>query len=102
MQSDREPDEEPVLSLWRLNGDEGGLWKVTTQSSHYIFDLDQGTVIRVPGSESSSSVNDVSRPLRSIGSCEVGVRGYWTMEPGEEQDLEYYWQYSTEIRSIER
>lgn len=86
-----------------LKGDEGGRWRIWTQRSSYLVDLDTMTITRVPGANSSPSINDCERPLRSLDRCRVGATGFWTMRAGSDSDLvEYFWQFSTEIRSIER
>jgi len=85
-----------------LRGVEGGQWRVETQSSHYIFDLDAGTVTRHPGLGAPSTINDTARPLRAIERCRVGETGAWTMrsDGGYTDPVDFYWQVSTEIRSI--
>lgn len=87
-----------------LYGDEGGCWIVTTNSSMYRFDLDMMVVTRIPGEFASRSVNDVTRPLLQILSCAVGEPGHWQMRPvgSEAALLDYFWQRSTVIRSIDR
>jgi hypothetical protein len=66
-------------------------------------DLDAMTITRIPGPNSSSSINDCERPLGSLEKYRVGATGYWTMRAGADSDMvEYFWQFSTEIRSIER
>ena len=87
----------------KLTGKEGGQWKVFTQRSAYYFDLDAGTVTRLPGPQSSRSINDCERRILEIKACRVGQRGCWIMHPdGAEDTVEYFWQISTEIRQIER
>ncbi|WP_198295496.1 hypothetical protein [Diaminobutyricimonas sp. LJ205] len=84
-----------------LTGGEGGRWRVVTLHSEYHFDLDMATVERVPGPNAAPTVNDVKRPIRSIGACQVGERGRWTMHP-DDFEIDYYWQISGEIQQIER
>ena len=86
-----------------LTGDEGGRWQVFTQGSSYRFDLDAGTVTRIPGPHSSPTINDCQRRILQIKLCRVGFSGYWTMHPdGAEDTTEYFWQATTEIRCIEK
>lgn len=87
-----------------LVGDEGGMWQVTTRTSHYILDLDEMTIERIPGPDARPSVNDFRRRLREIRACAVGQSGHWTMQPegGTLDPVEFYWQVSSPIRSIER
>jgi hypothetical protein len=86
----------------KLTGGEGGRWIVTTLSSTYQFDLDAMTVTRIPGEGASRTVNDRTRPLREIVRCGVGARGYWLMNPEDDESafVENYWQLSTTIQSI--
>lgn len=86
-----------------LLGSEGGRWEVKTLRSHHLFDLDRQTVTRIPGPTALPSVNDVSRPIRTIEVCAVGRRGYWIMEPDDdEDDLDYYWQLTGLVVQIAR
>lgn len=86
-----------------LTGVEGGVWQVFTAGSVHVFDLDVGTVIRIPGPTSAPNVNDQVRPIRSIEACRVGERGRWTMHPEEsELDLDYYWMVTSTIARISR
>ncbi|MEB0003691.1 hypothetical protein QN357_12205 [Cryobacterium sp. RTC2.1] len=41
-----------------LAGDEGGVWRVVTQGSSHILDLDAKTVTRIPGSGRPATFND--------------------------------------------
>ena len=87
----------------QLKGTEGGQWQVRTRRSEYLFDLDNQTVTRVPGALAGETINDGCRALRAIETCEVGKSGYWTMFAGGYTDpIDYYWQISSEIMSIER
>lgn len=100
-----EADEEnDAIAVSQLRGDEGGVWKVSTAKSHYIFDLDQGTVTRHRGANAGTTINDQTRPIDTIVECEVGRGGFWTMKPEGDMAviLEDYWQASTEIQTIER
>jgi len=91
-------------TVTELTGMELGHWRVETQRSHYAFDLDAQTVTRHPGGTASATINDTTRPLRLIERCRVGELGAWTMHPagGHADPIDFYWQVSTEIRSIER
>lgn len=91
-------------SVLELTGDEGGTWLVTTARTHYVLDLDAMRIERIPGPMSSPSVNDRPRRLREIRACSVGDSGCWTMLPdgGTLDPVEYYWQVSTHIQSIQR
>ena len=86
-----------------FTGDEGGHWQVWTQGSSYLVDLEAMTITRIPGPDSSSSINDHERPLCILDICRVGAAGYWTMHAGADSDsVEFFWQICTEIRRIER
>jgi hypothetical protein len=88
-----------------LFGGETGTYRVNTRDSQYVFDLDggTGTVQRFAGAVSNRSPNDEARRLRFIRECRVGARGYWEMYPGfDDPAVEFMWQHTSEIRSIER
>jgi hypothetical protein len=90
-------------SVTELTGNEGGVWQDFTVSSVHVFDLDAMTVTRIPGSSSVPTVNDRTRPIRSIDWCRVGERGEWTMhEDGRSRDVDYYWHVSSTISRISR
>ena len=72
------PDNEPVF-VTELTGKEGGTWRVVTRDSNHYFDLDFGTVTRVRGANAGPTINDRTRPLRTIDGLRVGERGRWTM-----------------------
>ncbi|MDY7528152.1 MULTISPECIES: hypothetical protein [unclassified Cryobacterium] len=82
---------------------DGGNWLVTTVTSTFQFDLDAGTITRLPGPTAPPTVNDQTRPILEIVHCKVGERGYWLMKPDDfEADfLEHYWHLSSIIQSIE-
>ncbi|NUU06182.1 hypothetical protein [Leifsonia sp. C5G2] len=81
--------------------DDDGTYIATTQSgSTYVFDLKHRTVTRTPGPDSHPDMHDGQRTLRSIIQCEVGVSGYWTMQP-DDFTVDYYWQLTSPIVSIE-
>jgi hypothetical protein len=106
MDSDGLEDEaEPVDVTTQLTGAEGGVWRVTTASTtHYIFDLNEMNITRVPGLGAAVTINDTTRRIDSIERCRTGDTGYWTMRPGAEDSvmLQDYWQLCTRIESIER
>lgn len=77
-----------------------GLWKVSTQGSVHIIDLDSKAVTRIPGEGRSPSINDRTRALRTLDDCRVGEPGRWTMI-SDDTLLEYYWHITSEIRAIE-
>lgn len=86
-----------------VKGNEGRRWRIWTQRTTYLVDLDAVTITRNPGPNSSPSINDCERPLRSLDKCRVGATGYWTMRAGTDADsVEYFWQFCTEIRRIEK
>lgn len=87
-------------TVTELTGVEGGVWLVVTAGSVHVFDLDVGTVLRIPGPTSAPNINDQTRPLRSIGACRVGERGRWTMHPEEPSDVDYYWMITSTIARI--
>jgi hypothetical protein len=93
--------DEPTEEVTKLTGGEGGVWRVLTQGSSHIIDLDNGTITRIPGTGSRASINDVRRPLLDLGRCEVGARGYWRMF-GDRFSVSFYWHDSSVIRRIER
>lgn len=81
-------------------GDEGGVWRVVTQGSSHILDLDAMTVTRIPGLGRPASFNDVERPLRTLEACRVGEAGRWTMISDDEM-VDFYWHVTSRIRRIE-
>ncbi|KGJ76922.1 hypothetical protein GY21_08745 [Cryobacterium roopkundense] len=85
-----------------LRGTEGGLWRVSTRYSFHYFDLERGTVTRVPGKNAGPSINDRPRPLRTIDTVIVGERGQWTMSTdGWSDDIDYFWANTSEVISID-
>ena len=90
-------------NVTELTGIEGGLWQVFTVGSMHLFDLDAGTVTRIPGPTSAPTINDRTRPIRAIGACRVGERGRWTMHTdGWSDTVDHYWQVTSQIVRIER
>lgn len=84
-----------------LTIEDTGVWIVHTQGSIHIFDLDNKTVTRVPGEERTSSINDCTRPLRTLDVCRVGERGRWTMI-SDDPMTDHYWHVTSTIRAIQR
>ena len=83
-----------------LTMDSTGMWTVHTRHSVYLFGLDHNTVMRVPGADAGTTINDRTRPLRSIERCWVGDTGRWTMRPDWLGVTDYFWQECTEVRAI--
>ncbi|WP_091182525.1 hypothetical protein [Paramicrobacterium humi] len=98
MIDDGDGDEEVVTEL-TLN--DRGVWRVWTHGSSHILNLDEATVTRVPGKGRSRSINDITRPLRSLDACRVGERGRWSMS-SDDVMVDFYWHVSSTIRKIER
>jgi hypothetical protein len=86
-----------------LLGSEGGAWRVTTRDGEHYFDLDFGTVTRVPGINDLPTINDRTGPLCTIDTLRIGRRGRWTML-NERSDgvIDYYWAEASLVVSIER
>lgn len=72
-----------------------------TQGSKHLFDLDSQTVTRHPGVTAQPSINDTTRRIRTIETCAVGKRGYWTME-SDHYLMDFYWQITSSVVSITR
>ena len=90
-----------LLEVRELTGGESGCWVVTTEHSEHMFDLDAGTVERVPGPDAVPFSSDRPRPLRTIEQCQVGKRGYWTVF-SDDFMVEFKWHLSTEVLRIVR
>ena len=61
------------------------------------------TITRLPGPASVPTVNNQTRPIRSIDWCRVGDRGEWTMhEDRHAPDVDYYWHISSTVSRISR
>lgn len=92
-----------MTEIDRLTGTEGGRWRIWTQGSTHVMDLEAMTVTRHPGPTSGRTINDTTRPIREIRQCQVGESGYWTMSAGGLMDpIDHYWQATTPISKIER
>jgi hypothetical protein len=86
-----------------LTGHEGGVWRVSTRDSAHFFDLERGTVTRVPGVNAPPTANDRARPLRTIDDVTVGHRGRWTMHTdGWDEEIDFFWANTSLIASIHR
>jgi hypothetical protein len=92
-----------MTAVDELTGMDRGVWLVSTETSTYVLDLDAGTVIRSPGQRASTTINDTTRRLRTLDRCRVGESGYWTMRGGGGylSSVDFYWQTTSVIRSIE-
>ena len=96
-----DPAVEPI-HVSELRGDEGGAWRVTTRDSTHFFDLDLGTVTRVPGVNAPPTINDRPRPLRSIDTLRVGDRGRWTMyTDGWDEQIDFFWANTSLVAAID-
>jgi hypothetical protein len=82
--------------------DATGIWNVKTRDSMHVFDLDKGTVERIPGPYAHTNINDRPRPVRSVDTLVVGEPGRWTMfTDGWSDTVDYFWHVSSVIHSIE-
>ena len=91
---------EPI-TVNELRGSERGVWCVVTRDSRHFFDLDNQTVVRVPGTTARPMLGDPVRPLRQITACQVGESGAWTMHTdGWDPEIDYYWHRSSVIQEI--
>ena len=96
-----DPESEPIR-VNELRGDEGGAWRVVTRDSRHYFDLELGTVTRVRGAGAPPTINDRTRPLRSIDTLRVGARGRWTMyTDGWDEDVDFFWAQTSLVAAIE-
>jgi hypothetical protein len=85
-----------------IPGDATGIWNVKTRDSMHVFDLDKGTVERIPGPYAHTTINDRPRPVRSVDTLVVGEPGRWTMfTDGWSDTVDYFWHVSSVIHSIE-
>lgn len=87
-------------TVTELTGHEDGVWQVHTRESVHVFDLSAQTTERRPG-DGAVLRESGWRRLRSIGTCRVGDRGFWTVE-SDDDFFDYYWVHSTVIERIER
>ncbi len=78
-----------------LAGVVSGRWLVTTAHSEYYLDLDSMVATRVAGKQANKwHDEDVTYPLRSVPSVEVGERMAIPVDHPDE------WVYSTPVKSI--
>ena len=72
-----------------------------TEGSRHYFDLDRGTVVRVPGPGVLPLRGDLVRRLRGIETCCVDSSGSWILEADPwDQVNDYYLHTSSVIREI--
>ena len=90
-----------ALAIDELIGHEGGVWRVLSQRSVYILDLDAGTVIHFSGPGRQSSHNVIARPLRTVDACRVGDGGRWTTL-SDDITIDFYWHFTSRIRRIDQ
>ena len=91
------------ITVNELRGSESGIWCVVTRDSRHFFNLDDHTVVRVPGSTARPMLGDPVRPLREITACRVGESGAWTMHTdGWDAVIDYYWHRSSVIQAIQQ
>ena len=94
-------DASAETTVRELLGSEGGLWCVMTEGSCHYFDLDRGTVVRVPGPGVLPLRGDLVRRLRGIETCCVDSSGSWILEADPwDQENDYYLHTSSVIREI--
>lgn len=65
----------------------GGVWVAQTRDSQHRFDLDSGTVERIPPLGATPTSSDGIHGLRPIWPCAIGGRGFRTIAaPSFEMD----------------
>ena len=96
-------DASAETTVRELLGSEGGLWCALTEGSCHYFDLDRGTVVRVPGPGAPPLRGDLMRRLQGIETGRVDSRGSWTLEADPwDQENDFYLRPSSVIREIRR
>jgi hypothetical protein len=111
-QRDATPEREPVLGneqagttpITELTMAMRGNYLVRTQLTTYEFTLRGPTnseVVRRSDSAGAESWAITPSALVSIKSCRVGGNAYFKME-ADAQNIDFYWQLTTEIVSIEQ
>jgi hypothetical protein len=80
---------------------DGGRWRIDTQGSSHIVDLDRWTAERRPGPRSGRTMNDGEHRLRTFERCRIGRSGYWTLNTTD-PDMEFSWHRTSVIRHIEK
>jgi hypothetical protein len=101
----------------RLDDSDTGVWEVTTETSTYLVDLENGRMIRYPGAADTHiaddgvtvGVNDLIDdtdwvPLILLAQCQVGASLIAFTGTGEEQagENDGIWHTSTLIKAIRR
>ena len=96
------PNTDEPNSMTELTTAQRGYWRVVTRDSLHLFDLEGGSVTRIRGATAIETVNDRTRPLRTIEKCEVGKRGHWTMHTDNYSfDIDYFWAHTSRVHRIE-
>ena len=62
----KDPD---VPEKLELTATEGGIWRAYTRDSSHIFDLDRGTVTRVPGANAPANIHEFLDPRKPVAHC---------------------------------
>ncbi|MGC4932324.1 hypothetical protein ACLQ3C_01370 [Gordonia sp. DT30] len=87
-----------------------GVWTVQTQTSTYLIDFDEMTLLRAPGVGSTDSadwaVSTLRRdsediPLLGVKSCRVGESAQFWVRAADDPDVRT-WRITTPVVSIER
>jgi hypothetical protein len=90
-----------MIAIKNLNGVKSGMYRVTTESSLYLFDFDNLRAMRT---------NDTNEALRRDGewfnfitvSCQVGSQmAIWTNDIAQQKDT-FTYRYSTIVKLIEK
>lgn len=84
----------------------GGVWKVTTQGSEHVWNLDASTYTRIPGAASLSDGFDYDNVAHKITRVDIypkvgGVARVWLDDPDNPLEIEQFRQSST-VAKIER
>ena len=89
---------------------ESGVWTVVTQTSTYLLDLDEKTLLRAPGvggtGDEEWTVSRLRRdsediPLLGVKSCRVGESAQFWVRAADDPDVRT-WRITTPVVSIER
>jgi hypothetical protein len=97
----RGTEREPVLEMTMAMR---GIYLVTTQVATYEFTLrgsERSEVVRRSNSAGAGSGATTPSALVAIKTCIVGGNAFFKME-ADARDIEFYWQLTTEIVSIDR
>jgi hypothetical protein len=85
----------------KLTEAQTGRWRVITEDTVYIVDLDKRTVTSELRSDASDGSRKNRMSLRTLHICWVGDPGFWTMNPtGPSPKVDYYWVVTTVIKKI--